>query len=205
MKQRKTLSEDCGENVKKAFKLVFSYNPLTGEITRKETGRTYNKVTFKGYKRDIYLKIGEIEYRSTYHRLCWFLYYDTIIPSDIQIDHINNIKLDNRIVNLRLCTNAQNSKKKPLRADNKSGYKGICYTIDRNKYGTIYHYYTAAIAIDKKSYKIGRFKDPIIAASYYDSAARYYFKDFSLCNFSDEILPPMTIEQLQIHKKNNKH
>ena len=44
------------------------------------------------------------------------------------IDHINHIPYDNRWSNLRAATNSQNqaNAKKPI--NNKSGYKGVCWS-----------------------------------------------------------------------------
>lgn len=203
MKIRKTFTENCSDKVKGAFKERYLYDHLTGEISHSKVGRLYTAHSYKNYRRDLYLVVDRIEYRVTYHRLCWFLYYGVVIPDGVQIDHINNIKNDNRIVNLRLCSNDDNSKKKPKRSDNVSGYKGVAKVIDTNQQGKKYLYYIASIALEKKAVKIGRFKAPIDAAKYYDSAARYYYKDFSLCNFEEQFLKPMSIEELKAHKNLN--
>lgn len=59
------------------------------------------------------------------HRLAW-LYVHGEWP-DGQIDHINGVKHDNRIENLRVATNQQNCLNRAIRADNKSGYKGVSW------------------------------------------------------------------------------
>lgn len=40
-------------------------------------------------------------------------------------DHVNLETLDNRRCNLRIATHSQNNHNKPIRRDNKSGYKGV--------------------------------------------------------------------------------
>lgn len=202
---RKTFNEASSERVKDMFKRMFDYNPETGEIVNIRKGTFYKRLTLKGYKESIYLTVDNIEYRSTYHRLCWFLHTGEVIPDSMQIDHINNIKDDNRFINLRKCTNDENSKKKCLRKDNTTGYRGVQYTSDVNN-SIVYHYYASAITIKKGQgpSKIGRFKNPFHAAIFYDSANRYYFKDFANCNFEKEYLKPMSIEELRKYKRSKK-
>lgn len=204
IKIRKTFSNDSPNIVREAFKNRYRYDPLSGEIHSKINGRKYETLSYKGYRRDIYLVVDNTEYRVTYHRLCWFLYYNEVVPKDVQVDHINNIKDDNRINNLQLCSNDQNIKKQSVRKDNKTGYKGISLGVDWHR-GKKYEYFYCTIMVDKKLYRIGRFKDVKIAATYYDSANRFYFKEFSKCNFDEVIIPPMSCEDLRVLKKKYKH
>ena len=51
-----------------------------------------------------------------------------------QIDHINHDGLDNRRVNLRIATNAQNAMNREITDKNTSGFKGVSYRKDRNKW-----------------------------------------------------------------------
>ena len=85
------------------------------------------------------LRAGTMHYRNGYlsigidgviylaHRLVWAIMHGED-PKHI-IDHINRDKLDNRIDNLRLCTNHQFDNKQNMDkyANNKSGVKGVSW------------------------------------------------------------------------------
>jgi hypothetical protein len=58
------------------------------------------------------------------HRLIWKLYYG---EDPNVIDHINGIKDDNRICNLRSVTTLMNNKNQRINKNNKSGYSGVHY------------------------------------------------------------------------------
>ena len=60
------------------------------------------------------------------HRLAW-LYVHGEFPED-HTDHINGVKDDNRIVNLRAVTEVENGKNLPIRKDNTSGLPGVYWS-----------------------------------------------------------------------------
>jgi hypothetical protein len=68
------------------------------------------------------------------------------------VDHINGIKTDNRIENLRWCSQADNTRfdNHKLRKNNTSGYRGITFDKRGNKYQT-------EANINGKQLYIGRF------------------------------------------------
>lgn len=69
------------------------------------------------------------------------------------IDHINHNKLDNRKINLRICSRSENMHNTDLRRDNTTGYKGV-YKITKspNKIK-----YAAQITINKKRICLGNY------------------------------------------------
>ena len=198
---RVTLSESSPKKAKKSFKKWFKYDHKTGEITQRHSGRTYPHVTKKGYRGNLSRRVKGVEYSIIYHRLAWFLYYGELIPCNKQIDHIDNNKLNNRIINLRVVTNAQNAYKRgKTRKNSTTGYKGVTYGKDTVK-GIDYWRYTASISKDGVRYKIGRFKDKVTAAKFYDAANRYLFGEFSNPNFETIYIAPQSVEKLRKLKK----
>ncbi len=69
-------------------------------------------------------------------------------PKDMEIDHINRNKLDNRRENLRICTQQQNLQNKGILKNNTSGYTGV---YKRN------NKWCARININKKQINLGTF------------------------------------------------
>lgn len=96
-------------------------------------------------------------------------------PSGFEIDHINNIKLDNRKKNLRICSHLENQRNLPL-SRNKSGYRGVSWYKPTNKW-------RATIKVDKKFKHLGLFINIIDAAKAYDNAAKIYHGSFARLNF----------------------
>ncbi|RJK66700.1 hypothetical protein CMV60_10425 [Serratia marcescens] len=66
------------------------------------------------------------------HVLAWFLHYG-ILPDGI-IDHINTIKGDNRISNLRIASASDNQRNKGLQRNNTSGAKGVWWNKRERKF-----------------------------------------------------------------------
>lgn len=54
------------------------------------------------------------------------------LPDDKEIDHINGIRTDDRLENLRLVTRTVNCKNRKKRSDNTSGITGICWNKSHN-------------------------------------------------------------------------
>lgn len=83
------------------------------------------------------------------HRVLYEKFYGEI-PDDKQVDHINNVKTDNRLCNLQLLTNQHNSQKQGINSRNTSGYKGISFDKNTNKW-------RARIYLNEKNIHLGLF------------------------------------------------
>lgn len=77
----------------------------------------------KGY---IGIKYNAIPHRA--HRIIWEM-FNGKIPDEMQIDHINGIKIDNNISNLRLATASQNKQNQmgAYKSNKTSGIRGVSY------------------------------------------------------------------------------
>ena len=96
-----------------------------------------------------------------------------------RIDHINRDPSDERRCNLRISEQRENIRNTKLRSDNRSGYKGVYYRVDRGKY-------SASIKVDGRKIYLGNYLIPEDAARAYDEAARFYFGEFACVNFPRE-------------------
>ena len=93
-----------------------------------------------------------------------------------QLDHINQNKLDNRKVNLRVCTHQQNQFNKPKQSNNTSGYKGVT-CLSNNRF---------MAQIKKGDYKTSKnFNNIIDAAIWYNNKAKELFGEFAYLNEID--------------------
>lgn len=83
------------------------------------------------------------------HRLAWLYVYGEW-PKN-QIDHINRIKTDNKIKNLRDVTNSTNQHNNAIRRHNTSGTTGVMTLKSKNSWG-------AQIYVNNKRIYLGVFK-----------------------------------------------
>ena len=111
------------------------------------------------------------------HRVAWFLYYGSW-PKDM-LDHINGIRWDNRIENLREATNEQNARNQRSHKDSLSQHKGACWDKQNQKW-------KARIMVSGKQKSLGSYASEEEAARAYDKAAREQFGDYACLNFPEE-------------------
>ena len=104
------------------------------------------------------------------HRIIYEMAYG-FIPELYQIDHVNGIRTDNRVDNLRLATQWQNMWNSSKRKDNTSGFKGVNWHKDSKKW-------RARITIFNKEKALGLFftKEEAYAARL--AAETIYYGEF---------------------------
>lgn len=143
----------------------FEYDPDTGVLFRKKSGKIVGQADLLPYPR--------IKYRrKTYvtHRVIWRMMTDGPMPDEI--DHINGIRSDNRWCNLRAATRGENMRNFRVRADNKSGLKGVHW----HKRARCW---VASISVDKKMKHLGCFSSPEEAHAAYVEAAKRLHGEFA--------------------------
>lgn len=103
------------------------------------------------------------------------LIMDTSNDAQAEIDHINHDGLNNRKINLRICSHAQNTYNKILCSTNTSGYKGVVHRKNIGKW-------EAKIGINGDRKHLGYFDNKYDAAKAYDLAAIENFGEFAATN-----------------------
>lgn len=133
------------------LELHFKYNPKTGNLIRIKKTIVHGKDTTgksPGYlEKNGYLRIRFRNTNLMSHGIAWCLFYKKH-PTKM-IDHINGIKTDNRIKNLREVSHRENmSNTKRSRSGEMTG---VCFNKNRN-------HWTSYININKQRIHLGCFK-----------------------------------------------
>lgn len=135
---------------------ILHYDPSTGIFSWKI--KTNNRFKFKspagnvnatGY---VHIRIRTKQYKA--HRLAW-LYTFGVWPKG-QIDHINRIRSDNRIANLRDSTAISNSQNRKKAKENPGAY-----------YKPLINKWESRITINRKQVNLGCFPSAELASKAY--------------------------------------
>jgi hypothetical protein len=160
---------------------LFEYNADTGDLIWKvrpvsdfksqhgcsifnarDAGEVAGGSNASGY---LYIGIGGVNYRA--HRLT-YAYVHGKCPADMELDHRNGDKLDNRVENLRLVTRAQNCQNRNKFQSNTSGFKGVSFNKKAGKFRAYIH-----------GKHLGLFPTAESAAEAYNAAAIALHGDFA--------------------------
>ena len=127
---------------------LFKYNPDTGQLFWKrprhkrhlheQAGCAHNK----GYRQVIIHGRGYLT-----HRIAWLMVYGT---HPKEIDHINGVRDDNRLSNLRAVSRVGNQHNARTRKDNTSGTPGVTFDRRHNRW-------VARMQVRGRRMSLGRF------------------------------------------------
>ena len=121
-------------------------------------------INTRGYKR-IILSVNGIKVTKIVHVLVAesFLNHNVSNTENIIVDHKNNIRHDNKLSNLQLITQRENTSKDKKNTSSK--YTGVCFRKSRG-------YWQSAIRIEGKIKHLGYFKDELKASDAYQNALK---------------------------------
>lgn len=117
---------------------------------------------FPGHSRPI--KIASLMHREIFKH-----------PLNLIVDHIDGDRLNNTRVNLRICTQSENSKNRCVPKNNKSGFKGVCWSKRSGKW-------VAQLTANGRVMHLGLFTCPTAAALVYNAAAIKHHGEFAKLN-----------------------
>jgi hypothetical protein len=166
--------------MKTLFEIVdhmFSYDPNSGIIAwkncyhKEKNGKEAGWTNDQGYR---CIAISNKKFRG--HRLAWLIKTGEEVPNDMEIDHIDGNRLNNRWSNLRIATKKQNALNKALRSDNKLGVKGVKYNQKRKKY-------EAWIRINGKPKRIGYYSTLDEASNAFREADKERSGEWQSCRY----------------------
>lgn len=139
----------------------FDYDIDSGILTRTRTNKVVKTLDAYGY-----IQVGYLGKVYKAHRLIWAICYAKFPYG--YIDHINGMRSDNRLCNLRDVSKQENShnQKKPNKR-NTSGYLGVCRNKKLNKW-------QSEISVNGRSIYLGLFNTPEEAHQAYLEAKKIY-------------------------------
>jgi hypothetical protein len=110
-----------------------SYNPETGALIRKiKSGKNTRLGICGGIDTLGYVQVQVLGKMWRAHRLIWLLTYGEM--PKFQVDHVNGVRHDNRLSNLRQASNAENMRNRGATSANTSGFKGVTFNKNSGKW-----------------------------------------------------------------------
>lgn len=151
---------------------LLRYEPETGRFFWLKTARTMKAGAEAGCRNPTtgywIIRLGGKNYRRA--RLAWF-YTTGRWPTD-QLDHINGIKIDDRIENLREANTSQNHANLSVSKANTTGFKGVSWHKRIKRW-------QASIRVRGRLRFLGSFSTAEEAAAAYAQAAGVEFGEFA--------------------------
>lgn len=151
------------------IKTNFRYDPETGVVERHRKPDWWRPV-------GAIVAVDAFGYRQNMmrHQIAWYLTMGQW--PDKFIDHCDGNDDNNKFVNLRLATSAENAANTRKKANASGTYKGVSWSKKGKRW-------LAVINLNGKTKVLGRFLSEIEAAYAYDKGAVEAFGAFARCNF----------------------
>lgn len=132
---------------------LFTYDRETGILywrirDRNTIRHKYVAGSIKG-NRDGYRRVGIKGKIYREHRIIMMLCFGHI-PESAEIDHINHVRNDNRLCNLRFVTGPENRKNQSVSSKSTTGVTGVYFSKARKKY-------VAQITVNQETIYLGMF------------------------------------------------
>jgi hypothetical protein len=152
----------------------FSYDPDTGVVRRRIgraswTGAGEEAGSMRGEYRMVGLRLDGERYGMYTHRLAWALHHGRWPENEI--DHVNGVKSDNRLANLREASRSENQRNVGKKRSATSRLKGASYH-------TTHRLWRARIRHGGSSLHLGWFRTEEAAHAAYAKVARELHGDF---------------------------
>ena len=151
------------DELNRRMREVLSFDARTGVFRNRFNRSTAKDGEVAGSVSDGYLIISIDDKRYTAHRLAWFWIYGTVPTGDI--DHINGVRDDNRITNLRAVSRSVNMQNQRRARSNNihSGFLGVQKNKDK---------WQALIRVNDRRICLGTYITPELAYCAYLDAKR---------------------------------
>lgn len=147
---------------------VLDYDPATGVFVWKvDRGRSTKAGSVAGTLNRGYVQLSIEKKLYAGHRVAWFYVHKTW-PAN-ELDHINMVRDDNRMVNLREVTKTENNRNVGIKSHNSIGFKGVCKHKDK---------FVAYITVNSETKYLGIFHTPEEASAAYAAASKLYHGEY---------------------------
>lgn len=153
---------------------LFDYDPGSGYLIRNSgssSGSVIKAVSFSRAGKPTAIVVTCKPKTFKAHRIIWEMHYGPI-PEGMVIDHRDGNPLNNKIANLRCCTQKQNMRNMKPFSTNRLRRKGVRWIAHHRRF-------LAKITVDGKQKHLGYFLTEQEAQDAYDTAAVKEFGEFA--------------------------
>lgn len=145
------------------LKELLEFNPELGTLKWRHTGTGRKNTRLAGSLHGSYQRVKIDGHHYFAHRVMWALAHGSIDDS-LEIDHLNGVKSDNRLCNLRLVSRQANMQnRRGANKGSKTGFLGVHPVRDK---------FRASIRLGKKLHHLGYFDSAAAAYSAYVDSKR---------------------------------